>query len=108
MNGKLTGMAFRVGTADVSVVDLTVKLAKAAKYDDIITAIKKHADGPLKGILGYTTDEVVSSDFIGDTHSSIVDVNAGIALTDTFVKVVSWVMKQFYFSMTMNTAILTV
>ena len=90
LNGKLTGMAFRVSTPDVSVVDLTVKLAKPATYDQICAAIKKHANGPLKGILGYTEDEVVSSDFIGDTHSSIFDVKAGIALNDTFVKLVSW------------------
>jgi glyceraldehyde 3-phosphate dehydrogenase len=90
LNGKLTGMAFRVSTPDVSVVDLTVKLAKAAPYDQIVAAIKKHADGPLKGILGYTQDEVVSSDFIGDNHSSIFDIKAGIALNDTFVKLVSW------------------
>lgn len=91
LNGKLTGMAFRVGTPDVSVVDLTVKIAKPAKYDEIVAAIKKNADGPLKGILGYTEDHVVSSDFISDTRSSIFDVNAGIALNETFVKLVSWV-----------------
>jgi glyceraldehyde 3-phosphate dehydrogenase len=90
LNGKLTGMAFRVSTPDVSVVDLTVKLGKPASYDAIVAAIKKHADGPLKGVLGYTEDEVVSSDFIGDKHSSIFDVKAGIALNDTFVKLVSW------------------
>ena len=90
LNGKLTGMAFRVSTPDVSVVDLTVKLGKPATYEQIVAAIKKHADGPLKGILGYTEDEVVSSDFIGDNHSSIFDVKAGIALNDTFVKLVSW------------------
>jgi glyceraldehyde 3-phosphate dehydrogenase len=90
LNGKLTGMAFRVSTPDVSVVDLTVKLGKPASYDAIVAAIKKHADGPLKGFLGYTEDEVVSSDFIGDKHSSIFDIKAGIALNDTFVKLVSW------------------
>ena len=83
-------MAFRVGTSDVSVVDLTVKLAKPAKYDDIVAAIKKHADGPMKGFLSYTSDDVVSSDFISDTHSSVFDIKAGIALNDTFVKLVSW------------------
>ena len=83
-------MAFRVGTSDVSVVDLTVKLAKPAKYDDIVAAIKKAADGPMKGFLGYTSDDVVSSDFISDTHSSVFDIKAGIALNDSFVKLVSW------------------
>ncbi|KAI8799674.1 glyceraldehyde-3-phosphate dehydrogenase [Cladochytrium replicatum] len=90
LNGKLTGMAFRVSTPDVSVVDLTVKLAKPAKYEEIVAAIKKESEGALKGILGVTEDEVVSTDFIGDTHSSIFDVKAGIALNDTFVKLVSW------------------
>ncbi|KAJ3011937.1 Glyceraldehyde-3-phosphate dehydrogenase 2 [Thoreauomyces humboldtii] len=90
LNGKLTGMSFRVSTADVSVVDLTVKLGKAAKYADIVATIKKAADGPLKGVLGYTEDEVVSSDFIGDSHSSIFDIKAGIALNDSFVKVIAW------------------
>jgi glyceraldehyde 3-phosphate dehydrogenase len=90
LNGKLTGMAFRVGTSDVSVVDLTVKLAKPAKYDDIVAAVKKAADGPMKGFLGYTSDDVVSSDFISDTHSSVFDIKAGIALNDSFVKLVSW------------------
>ncbi|KAI8913766.1 hypothetical protein DFJ77DRAFT_46560 [Powellomyces hirtus] len=98
LNGKLTGMAFRVSTADVSVVDLTVKLAKPASYQTIVDTIKKAADGPLKGVLGYTTDEVVSSDFIGDTHSSIFDVKAGIALNDTFVKLVSWYDNEYGYS----------
>ena len=90
LNGKLTGMSMRVPTLDVSVVDLTVNLAKPAKYDEICAAMKKAADGELKGILGYTEDAVVSSDFLGDTRTSIFDAKAGIALTDTFVKVVSW------------------
>ncbi len=90
LNGKLTGMSMRVPTLDVSVVDLTVNLAKPAKYDEICAAMKKAAEGELKGILGYTEDAVVSSDFLGDTHTSIFDAKAGIALTDTFVKVVSW------------------
>ncbi|MCY7294034.1 type I glyceraldehyde-3-phosphate dehydrogenase [Alteromonas sp. a30] len=90
LNGKLTGMAFRVPTADVSVVDLTVNLEKGAKYDDICAAIKAASEGELKGILGYTEDEVVSQDFIGDTRTSIFDATAGIALTDNFVKLVSW------------------
>ncbi|MGB3727444.1 MAG: type I glyceraldehyde-3-phosphate dehydrogenase [Glaciecola sp.] len=90
LNGKLTGMAFRVPTADVSVVDLTVNLAKGASYDEICEVMKNAAQGPLKGILGYTEDAVVSNDFVGDTQSSIFDADAGIALTDNFVKVVSW------------------
>ena len=90
LNGKLTGMAFRVPTLDVSVVDLTVNLAKPAKYAEICKAMKKASQNELKGILGYTEDEVVSSDFLGDARTSIFDAKAGIALTDTFVKVVSW------------------
>ncbi|MBS2099314.1 type I glyceraldehyde-3-phosphate dehydrogenase [Carboxylicivirga linearis] len=90
LNGKLTGMAFRVPTPDVSVVDLTVNLAKAASYNDIKAAMKAASENELKGILGYTEDAVVSNDFIGDTRTSIFDAEAGIALTDTFVKVVSW------------------
>jgi len=90
LNGKLTGMAFRVPTPDVSVVDLTCRLKKPAKYDEIKKAIKAAAEGPLKGILGYTEDQVVSSDFLGDTRSSIFDAEAGIALSDTFVKLISW------------------
>ena len=90
LNGKLTGMSMRVPTLDVSVVDLTVNLAKPAKYDEICAAMKKASEGELKGILGYTDESVVSSDFLGDTRTSIFDAKAGIALTDTFVKVVSW------------------
>jgi len=90
LNGKLTGMAFRVPTADVSVVDLTAILNKGAKYDQIKEAVKAAANGEMKGILGYTEDAVVSSDFVSDPRSSIFDANAGIALTDNFVKVVSW------------------
>ena len=90
LNGKLTGMSMRVPTLDVSVVDLTVNLAKPAKYEEICAAMKEAAEGELKGILGYTEDAVVSSDFLGDTRTSIFDAKAGIALTDTFVKVVSW------------------
>ncbi len=90
LNGKLTGMSMRVPTLDVSVVDLTVNLAKPAKYDEICEAMKAASEGELKGILGYTEEAVVSSDFLGDTHTSIFDKGAGIALTDTFVKVVSW------------------
>ncbi len=90
LNGKLTGMSMRVPTLDVSVVDLTVNLAKPAFYEDICAAMKKAAEGELKGILDYTDESVVSSDFLGNPHTSIFDAKAGIALTDTFVKVVSW------------------
>lgn len=83
-------MAFRVPTANVSVVDLTCRLGKPAKYDEIKQKIKEAAEGPLKGILDYTEDEVVSSDFIGSTHSSVFDAKAGIQLSDTFVKLISW------------------
>eukprot|EP00604_Paraphysomonas_vestita_P001801 CAMPEP_0174821280 /NCGR_PEP_ID=MMETSP1107-20130205/6127_1 /TAXON_ID=36770 /ORGANISM="Paraphysomonas vestita, Strain GFlagA" /LENGTH=335 /DNA_ID=CAMNT_0016038125 /DNA_START=64 /DNA_END=1071 /DNA_ORIENTATION=- len=90
LNGKLTGMAFRVPTPNVSVVDLTVSLQKGAKYSEIKDVIKAASVGPLKGILGYTEDAVVSSDFISDSRSSIFDAGAGIALNDNFVKLVSW------------------
>lgn len=88
--GKLTGMSMRVPTLDVSVVDLTVNLAKPATYEQICDAMKAAAEGELKGVLSYTDEDVVSSDFLGDAHTSIFDAKAGIALTDTFVKVVSW------------------
>ena len=90
LNGKLTGMSMRVPTLDVSVVDLTVNLAKPAKYEDICKAMKAASEGELKGVLGYTDEDVVSSDFLGDARTSIFDAKAGIALTDSFVKVVSW------------------
>ncbi|KAJ8431185.1 hypothetical protein Cgig2_010217 [Carnegiea gigantea] len=90
LNGKLTGMAFRVPTVDVSVVDLTVRLEKAASYDQIKAAIKEESEGTLKGILGYTEDDVVSTDFIGDNRSSIFDAKAGISLNDHFAKLISW------------------
>lgn len=90
LNGKLTGMSMRVPTLDVSVVDLTVNLAKPATYDEICAAMKEASEGELKGILGYTEDAVVSSDFLGDARTSIFDAKAGIQLTPTFVKVVSW------------------
>jgi len=90
LNGKLTGMAFRIPTPDVSAVDLTVLLDKPATYDEIKAAMKKASEGELKGILGYTEDAVVSTDFLGDSRTSIFDADAGIALSDTFVKVVSW------------------
>ena len=88
--GKLTGMSMRVPTLDVSVVDLAVNLKKAATYDEICAAMKEASEGELKGVLGYTDESVVSSDFLGDPHTSVFDAKAGIALTDTFVKVVSW------------------
>jgi glyceraldehyde 3-phosphate dehydrogenase len=90
LNGKLTGMAFRVPTPDVSAVDLTVRLEKGASYEDIKAAMKAASEGELKGILGYTEDAVVSTDFLGDPRTSIFDAEAGIALSDNFVKVVSW------------------
>ena len=90
LNGKLTGMSMRVPTLDVSVVDLTVNLAKPATYEEICAAMKAASEGELKGILGYTEDAVVSSDFLGDPRTSIFDKNAGIQLTPTFVKIVSW------------------
>lgn len=90
LKGKLTGMAFRVPTPDVSVVDLTCRLEKAASYSAICAAMKAASEGAMKGILGYTEDEVVSNDFIGDTRTSIFDAKAGISLNDNFVKVVSW------------------
>ncbi len=90
LNGKLTGISMRVPTLDVSVVDLTVNLEKPATKEAICAAMKKASEGELKGILGYTEDAVVSSDFLGDTRTSIFDANAGVYLTDTFVKVVSW------------------
>ena len=98
LNGKLTGMSMRVPTLDVSVVDLTVNLAKPAKYAEICAAMKKAAEGELKGILDYTEDMVVSSDFIGDPHTSIFDAKAGNALTDTFVKVVAWYDNEWGYS----------
>jgi glyceraldehyde 3-phosphate dehydrogenase len=90
LNGKLTGMAFRVPTPNVSVVDLTVCLSKGAKYSEIKDVVKAASEGSMKGILGYTEDAVVSSDFVSDPRSSIFDANAGIALNDNFVKLVSW------------------
>ncbi len=90
LNGKLTGMSMRVPTLDVSVVDLTVNLAKPATYDEICAAMKEASEGELKGVLGYTEDDVVSSDFLGDTRTSIFDKKAGIQLTPTFVKIISW------------------
>jgi len=98
MNGKLTGMAFRVPTPDVSVVDLTCRLEKPAKYDDIVAAIKEAAAGDMKGVLDWTDEEVVSTDFVSCKASSIFDVKAGIALNDNFVKVVSWYDNEWGYS----------
>ncbi|VDM46819.1 unnamed protein product [Toxocara canis] len=98
LNGKLTGMAFRVPTPDVSVVDLTCRLEKAATMDDIKAAVKEAAAGPMKGILGYTEDSVVSTDFVGDSHSSIFDANACISLNPNFVKLISWYDNEFGYS----------
>ncbi|XP_041010417.1 glyceraldehyde-3-phosphate dehydrogenase, cytosolic-like [Juglans microcarpa x Juglans regia] len=98
LNGKLTGMSFRVPTVDVSVVDLTVRLKKKATYEEITKAIKDASEGKLKGILGYTEDDVVSSDFVGDSRSSIFDAKAGIALNENFVKLVSWYDNEWGYS----------
>lgn len=98
LNGKLTGMSFRVPTLDVSVVDLTVNLNKPTSYEDICKVMKEAAEGELKGILGYTEDQVVSSDFLGDARTSIFDAKAGIQLTPTFVKVVSWYDNEWGYS----------
>merc|ERR1712206_59337 len=98
LNGKLTGMAFRVPVHDVSVVDLTCRLNKEASMDEIKAAVKAASEGAMKGILGYTDHEVVSTDFIGDTHSSIFDAGSGIALSKTFVKLVSWYDNEFGYS----------
>jgi len=98
LNGKLTGMSFRVPTMDVSVVDLTVNLGKSVTYDQICKAMKDASEGELKGVLGYTEELVVSQDFVGETRTSVFDAKAGIALTDTFVKVVSWYDNEYGYS----------
>ncbi|TAN11212.1 MAG: type I glyceraldehyde-3-phosphate dehydrogenase [Burkholderiaceae bacterium] len=98
LKGKLTGMAFRVPTSDVSVVDLTVELSKAATYDEICAEMKTQSEGALKGVLGYTDEAVVATDFRGDPHSSIFDAKAGIALDSTFVKLVSWYDNEWGYS----------
>jgi len=98
LNGKLTGMSFRVPTMDVSVVDLTVNLGKSVSYAEVCKAMKDASEGELKGILGYTEELVVSQDFVGETRTSVFDANAGIALTDTFVKVVSWYDNEYGYS----------
>merc|ERR1712060_988246 len=98
VNGKLTGMAFRVPTPDVSVVDLTCRLEKPAKYDEIVAKIKEAAEGPMKGVLDWTDEEVVSTDFVSCKSSSIFDVGAGISLNDNFVKLVSWYDNEWGYS----------
>ena len=98
LNGKLTGMAFRVPTPDVSVVDLTCKIEKEASYDDIVAAIKEASETSMKGVLSWTADEVVSADFIGNKFSSIFDIKAGIALNKSFVKLVSWYDNEWGYS----------
>jgi len=98
LNGVLTGMAFRVPTCDVSVVDLTITLEKGASYAEICAKMKEAAEGPMKGVLAYTDEDVVSTDFISDPHSSIFDAKAGIALDDKFVKLVSWYDNEFGYS----------
>merc|ERR1711934_196028 len=98
LNGKLTGMAFRVPTPDVSVVDLTVRLGKETTYEEICAKIKEMSEGSMKGILGYTEDMVVSTDFLGDDRSSIFDAKAGIQLSNTFVKLVSWYDNEYGYS----------
>jgi glyceraldehyde 3-phosphate dehydrogenase len=101
LNKKLTGMAFRVPTSDVSVVDLTVELNKEASYADICAAMKAASEGELKGVLGYTTDKVVSTDFVGNPYPSTFDADAGIALDSTFVKVVAWYDNEYGYTCNM-------
>jgi glyceraldehyde 3-phosphate dehydrogenase len=98
LNKKLTGMAFRVPTSDVSVVDLTVELSKPAKYEEICAAMKAASQGPMKGVLGYTDEKVVATDFRGESCTSVFDAEAGLALDDTFVKVVSWYDNEWGYS----------
>jgi len=98
LNKKLTGMAFRVPTSDVSVVDLTVELSKPAKYEEICAAMKAASEGPMKGVLGYTKEKVVATDFRGESCTSVFDADAGIALDDTFVKVVAWYDNEWGYS----------
>jgi glyceraldehyde 3-phosphate dehydrogenase len=101
LNGKLTGMAFRVPTSDVSVVDLTVELNKAATYAEVCAAMKAASEGEMKGVLGYTEDKVVSTDFRGNSCPSVFDAEAGIALDPTFVKVVSWYDNEYGYTCNM-------
>jgi glyceraldehyde 3-phosphate dehydrogenase len=98
LNGKLTGMSMRVPTVDVSVVDLTVKLAKETTYEEVMAVLKKASENEMKGILGYTEDLVVSQDFISDSRTSIVDAKAGIGLNSTFFKIISWYDNEYGYS----------
>jgi glyceraldehyde 3-phosphate dehydrogenase len=98
LNGKLTGMSMRVPTADVSAVDLTVRLAKETTYEEIMSVLKKASENEMKGILGYTEDDVVSQDFVSDTRTSIVDAKAGIGLNATFFKIISWYDNEYGYS----------
>jgi glyceraldehyde 3-phosphate dehydrogenase len=98
LNGKLTGMSMRVPTTDVSVVDLTVKLAKETSYDEIMSVLKNASETSMKGILGYTEDAVVSQDFVSDPRTSIVDAKAGIGLNSTFFKIISWYDNEYGYS----------
>ena len=98
LNGKLTGMSMRVPTADVSAVDLTVKLAKETTYEEIMTVLKKASENELKGILGFTEDDVVSQDFVSDSRTSIIDAKAGIGLNSTFFKIISWYDNEYGYS----------
>ena len=98
LNGKLTGMSMRVPTLDVSVVDLTCRLAKDVTYDEVCAAMKEASEGELKGIMGYTEDAVVSTDFTGDPRTSIFDAKAGIALTGNFMKLISWYDNEWGYS----------
>jgi glyceraldehyde 3-phosphate dehydrogenase len=98
LNKKLTGMSFRIPTSDVSVVDLTVELANPATYEQICAAMKAASEGPMKGVLGYTEDKVVATDFRGESRTSVFDADAGIALDDTFVKVVAWYDNEWGYS----------
>ncbi|MDQ6956688.1 MAG: type I glyceraldehyde-3-phosphate dehydrogenase [Mariprofundaceae bacterium] len=101
LNGKLTGMAFRVPTSDVSVVDLTVELEKGTSYDNIVAAMKEASEGSMKGVLGFTDEKVVSTDFRGDSHPSIFDATAGIAIDDTFVKIVAFYDNEYGYTANM-------
>lgn len=98
LSGKITGMSFRVPVLDVSVADLTCRLEKSASYEEICKVVKEASENEMKGILGYTEDEVVSTDFIGETRTSVFDAKAGISLTPTFVKLVSWYDNEYGFS----------
>ena len=98
LNGKLTGMSFRVPTVDVSVVDLTVKLAKETSYEDIMAVLRKASENEMKGVLGFTEDDVVSNDFVSDSRTSIIDAKAGIGLNSTFFKIISWYDNEYGYS----------